>query len=221
MASIQPLSPMKRRSVLAGIGTVVGVLSAGCLGGSSRDRQLTDGFETDLQEWETDADVPDDPNNPGHPVDWSITRSTERAATGDASVKYVLDGRQDDGTIWIVRTISIDPDRQYLTDVSAQAWSQSESFNTIAHLVMYLGPDRPSSEQSFPGPMENSTGTDWPAGGLREPLNRRTGWDEYAFTWETPRLDTDTLYFAIGISAVWETEMTYFVDDVVVNIATR
>jgi hypothetical protein len=189
-------------------------VTAGCGSDGGTEYRLSEGFETDLREWETGADVPDDPNHPGRPVDWSITRSTERAATGDASVRYALDGRQDDGTVWVVRTVSVDPGRRYSADVSALAWSRRESFNTVAHLVAYLGPDRPTSEQSFPGPMENSTGADRPAGGLREPLDRAAGWEEYAFTWASPRLESGTLSLAIGISAVWETEMTYFVDDV-------
>ncbi len=83
------------------------------------------------------------------------------------------------------------------------------------------GPDRPTSESSFPAPNENSTGEDRPAGGLREPLNRADGWEEYRFTWASPTLETDRLYFAVGISAVWETRLRYFVDDVVVELEAQ
>lgn len=34
----------------------------------------------------------------------------------------------------------------------------------------------------------------------------------YSIGWETPTLQADTLNVAVGISAVWETEMRYFVD---------
>jgi len=209
-----PTTAWRRRQVLAALTTGSVVAVAGCTGNSSAETTITDSFESGLGDWTTGADVPDDPNNPGHPVQWSITPSTDQSADGARSVKYVLDGRQDDGTIWIVRPVTVTPDTAYTAEVSAQAWSQSESFNTLAHLVMALGPDAPTAETDFPQPNTNSTTDDTALGGLREPLNRAAGWEVYTFTWETPRLDTDTLYLAVGISAVWETQLSYYVDDV-------
>ncbi|MFB6104460.1 MAG: hypothetical protein ABEJ57_05160 [Halobacteriaceae archaeon] len=209
----------RRRQVLAALTTGSALAVAGCLGNTSADTRFTDSFESGLGDWDTGADVPEDPNNPGQPVQWSITTDTAHAVGGGKSVKYVLDGRQDDGTIWIVRPVAISADTAYTAAVSAQAWSHSESFNTLAHLVMSLGPDAPTAETSFPQPNTNSTTDDTAIGGLREPLNRADGWEEYAFTWETPQLDTDTLYLAVGISAVWETQLTYFVDDVSLDLS--
>jgi len=67
---------------------------------------FADGFEGGFTGWSRASDVPQDPNNLKNPVAWMITRSTERAVAGSASLRYYLDGRQDDGTIWIVRGIS-------------------------------------------------------------------------------------------------------------------
>lgn len=198
---------------------------AGC--GSSDDDDstgggFTEGFEADLDAWKRDADVPDDPNDPGEPVEWMIEQSMERAAGGNVSLRYVLDGRQDDGTIWVTRPVEIESGRAYDVRMTAQAWSASESFNTLAHLVMYAGPTKPTVEESFPAPGENSSDAGVAeTGGLREPLNQREGWLEYSFAWTTPTLDTDTIHVAVGISAVWETEMTYFVDDVAVSVTPR
>lgn len=214
-----------RRVYLASMATT-GLGLAGCLtlpsdGDHDRPTVITDGFETDLAAWERVADVPEDPNNPGNPVAWEIERSTERAASGTASLQLVLDGRQDDGTIWVVRPIDIASGRAYGASVSVSAWSASESFNTTAHLVAFLGPRPPVDEASFPRPGENSTGQDRTSGGLREPLNRAAGWDRYAFSWRTPVLNMNQLYLAVGISAVWETELSYFVDDVTVTLVPR
>lgn len=206
----------RRRFLQASLPTL-GMLS-GCLSGdddSTATVGFADGFEEGFTGWSRDSDVPEDPNDPGNPVAWMITRSTERAAAGSASLRYYLDGSQDDGTIWIVRGLSVEPGQAYDVSMRTEAWSASESFNTIAHLVMYAGVKRPTSEESFPDPGSNSAGagvTD--TGGLREPLNRSDGWTPYVFSWKTPELETETIYIGIGISAVWETEMTYFVDDV-------
>lgn len=212
--------PSRRRVLRAGA-TFATVGLAGCLAAGNDDPPTTgfeEGFETGLDGWERGADVPEDPNDPGQPVDWRIVRSTELAAAGSASLQYVLDGRQDDGTIWVQRTLPVEAGRTYAVSMRAEAWSPSESFNTIAHLVMYAGAQPPTAEASFPPPGTNSSDAGVaPTGGLREPLNQAEGWRPYAFTWETPALEADAIVVAVGISAVWETEMTYFVDDVTVS----
>lgn len=216
-----PTTISRRRLLETGCLTVATL--AGCTGGESPETiDFTDGFEKEFTGWTRDSDVPADPNNPGNPVGWMITRSTERAAGGAASLRYVLDGRQDDGTIWIVRPIAVDSEHAYDVRMQVDAWSASESFNTLAHLVMYAGPTRPTSEGSFPDPGTNSSDagvTD--AGGLREPLNQTEGWRTYSFTWKTPTLQTNTIYIATGISAVWETEMTYFGDNITLSATPR
>lgn len=175
-------------------------------------------FEDGIVVWTKGSDVPDDPNRPGE-VAWNITSSTERARTGDRSVAFQLDGRQDDGTIWIVQPIRVEPDQRYRANVSAWAYSEAESFNTIAHLVMRLGHQAPQAEEDFPPPGENSTGkANATAGGLREALDQQAGWKRYRFTWTVPASQARTLYMAVGISAVWETEMTYHVDDLSIHL---
>lgn len=201
------------------------VMLSGCLSMDDETSEtvgFADGFEEGFTGWSRDSDVPEDPNNPGNPVAWTITRSTERAAAGSASLRYYLDGSQDDGTIWIDREISVEAGNAYDVSVRIDAWSSSESFNTIAHLVMYSGTSRPISEGSFPEPGSDSSDagvTD--TGGLREPLNRGEGWIPYAFSWKTPILETETIYIGVGITAVWETEMTYFIDDVKLTAIPR
>lgn len=213
-----------RRRVIQTAGLASTLLS-GCLSlgtDSPSSVEFSEGFEEDFTGWETGSDVPQDPNNPGTSVDWDITRSTERAASGSASLRYFLDGRQDDGTIWIVRPITVEADQAYRISMQADAWSASESFNTLAYLVMYAGISRPTSEGSFPEPGGNSTNAGVSkAGGLREVLNQKEGWMTYAFDWETPTLQSDTINLAVGISAVWETEMSYFVDDIELNATPK
>ncbi|MDZ7702319.1 MAG: hypothetical protein U5J98_09800 [Halobacteriales archaeon] len=209
-------STSRRRYLQLGAG--LGAVLTGCLGIGDDPPPTTgieEGFEDGLSPWEQGADVPEDPNDPGHPVAWRISRSTAQSAAGGASLRLALDGSQDDGTIWAYRRLPVTPGHAYEISMRAEAWSPSESFNTIAHLVMYAGTEPPTAEESFPSPGTNSSGAGvQPAGGLREPLNQVEGWRPYSFTWRTPRLDTDAVIVAVGISAVWETGMTYFVDEV-------
>ena len=52
-------------------------------------------FELGLGDWVIDRDVPMDPNNPGHEVNWSVTRveNASRATSGTHSLKLFIDGR--------------------------------------------------------------------------------------------------------------------------------
>ena len=87
---------------------------------------------------------------------------------------------------------------------------------------MYAGTTRPTAEASFPEPGGNSSGAGvTKTGGLRETLNQVEGWMPYAFSWKTPNLERETIHLAVGISAVWETRMSYFVDDVEVSAVPR
>lgn len=204
---------LSRRSLLA-LGGAISLPGVGCLG-AQRTGLVTveETFEQGLGDWERAADVPDHPDT-GMPVEWSIEPSTERARSGDRSVRFVLDGSQDDGTIWLVRPVTVTAGTAYAGELTARAWSASESFNTLAHLVCLTATARPAAENDFPPSGETWAGDGRSMAGLRQPLNRREGWDEYSVTWSTPPLDTDLLWLAVGITVVWETTVRYFLDDV-------
>lgn len=195
-------------------------LAAGCAGDQgAQPVQVLERFEEDLTPWEKDADVPDDPNRPGEKVEWSIELSDEEATSGERSARLAIDGSQDDGTIWIVRGIQVSPAASYEATVQVQAWSQSESFNHITDLVLYLGAQAPTAEDDFPRSENGSAGTtpDGQAAGIREPLHQTEGWQAYGFDWITPG-DAERLYVAVGISVVWETQVHHFVDDLSVDL---
>jgi hypothetical protein len=179
------------------------------------DALVSESFESDLEPWEARAAI--GPEVPVEEFEWRVSRARERAYTGEWSLKVFTEGDHDDGAAWAVRPIEIGSRRirSPTFRVSANAWSPSESFNTLRHLVMYLGPTPPRSEEDFPEPGGNSTGVvGADAGGLREPLHQVDGWREYAFEWTPDRLTTDRLYLAVGVSVVWESDATHFLDDV-------
>lgn len=180
---------------------------------------VSEDFEKGIRTWETGADIPQDPNRPGENVSWNIDVTREQAASGSYSVNYTLDGNQDDGTIWLVRGLQVEANQAYGANVTVSAWSSSASDNTLAHLVAFLGPDRPIEEEDFPASGEvtnRSSATE--RGGLREPLDQQAGWRAYSFGWTAPPTEEGRLWVAVGISAVWETQLTYFVDDLEIQL---
>jgi hypothetical protein len=165
---------------------------------------VEESFEQGLTDWTQGSDVPEDPNNPGHPVAWSIELSDEQASDGQFSARFFLDGRQDDGTIWLVRSIEIPACPAFNVDLTFDFWSPSESFNTIAKVSSYAGHRPPSKESHFD---------------TTEPANQVAGFQEYNYSLHTiRRIPLSKLYVAFGISAVWETEMTYFIDNVHIEV---
>jgi hypothetical protein len=164
---------------------------------------LADGFERGVDGWQQGFDLPPDPNRPGQLVAWSITPSGEQAAEGATSARFYLDGRQDDGTIWLVRTFDVAPDTDVLVTLRFQLWSVDESFNTIAAVVAYAGSTAPAREADFDRSRR---------------ANDAAGWASYEYVLPARTDATGRIHVAFGVSAVWETEMVYFVDDVDVCI---
>lgn len=179
-----------------------------------------DGFEAaDLAPWTTHGHVGEDAFGP---FEWRIDRTSDRAFAGAASARLFTSGDHDDGTAWLAAPVAVDPGHAYDFDVHFRAYSESESFNTVRHVVAALGPDAPETEADFPAPGETSTGeSGLPAGGVREPLDLSAGWREYGFRWASPVLSTERLWLAVGVSVVWETDRTDYLDAVKVTAARR
>lgn len=219
-------TPLTRRAYLgttAALGTATLAGLAGCLarglpGTGDGTVRFREGFEGGLDGWDCGAHVGPEAGS----FDWRIEVTDERAASGDRSLAVFTEGSHDDGVAWVVRELPVERGVAYDAAVSVRAWSASESFNTVRHLVAFLGPTPPRTEADFPAPGENSTGqSNIPRGGLREPLDLEAGWREYTFEWTTPALDADALFVAVGVAVVWETDRTDFVDEVRVRLVPR
>ena len=203
-----------RAGATAGVGTL-----AGCLGGSESPA-FEEGFEDGLGEWASGAAI--GPEVDVDEFEWELDVSDAEAASGDRSLRIWNEGDYDDGVTWGVHPVSVDPGERYTATVTAELWSESESFNTIRDAVLRLGPEPPAAEEDFPQPGVNTTALgETPYGGLREPLGLADGWREYSFEWTTPELSTDTVYVAVGTAVIWEGDATHFVDDVAVEFESR
>ncbi len=163
---------------------------------------ISQGFEDGLDAWVTGADVPADPNHPGHTVNWTINIVTNQSFAGNRSAQFYLDGRQDDGTIWLTRNITLTPNTTKNITITFQLWSSNESFNTIANAVAHIGTKNATTEGDF-----HVIGA----------ANQAAGWKSYSYTTQVETDASGNINVALGISAVWETQMTYYLDDVVVT----
>lgn len=210
---------MRRRAILqAGIITGASAV-AGCLGSTDEPR-FQEGFEDGLRKWTKDSAISEEPDPQNFEQEVGV--SQEQAAEEEHSLRIWNVGDYDDGMTWVVHPISIEPGEAYDVEVTAQFWSETESFNILRHAVMRLGPDLPETEKDFPDPGQNTTPLgETPYGGLREPLSLTAGWREYAFTWTTPTLSTETLYLAVGTGVAWESDIENFVDDITVEIESQ
>lgn len=207
---------MKRRRFLSVLGTGTAAVFAGCAS-QSVDSNFREGFEDGLGDWQPQATI-------GPEVDiedfaWEVDISGAEAAEGDRSLRVWNQGNYDDGVTWASIPVSLESGQAYEIEASGKFWSESESFNTIRHAVMRLGPDPAEVEEDFPQLGVNSTDFgETPIGGLREPLWLSDGWREYTFEWTTPELSTQTLQFAVGTAVIWEADATHYIDDLSISI---
>ncbi|MBC7258964.1 MAG: hypothetical protein H5T65_06925 [Chloroflexi bacterium] len=171
--------------------------------GSGSPASFEEHFEGDLERWQQGSDVPDDPDRPGQPVAWSIEISPEQAAGGRSAAQFTLDGKMDDGTIWLARAFNVAPNAALQVRLAFDLWSDSESFNTLAKVCAYAGPRPPAAEEDFD---------------VSQAANRVQGWKRYEYAFNFRSGADGQAWVAFGISAVWETTMTYYVDNVRVDI---
>jgi hypothetical protein len=165
-------------------------------------KPFSDSFENGLTQWTIGSEVPNDGS--GQPVAWNIELSTNQSVSATHSVLFTIDGRQDDGAIWIQHNLALQPNAQKNVTVTFQLWSLSESFNTVAVVIGYAGDKAPQSEGSFE---------------VLGAANQVEGWKTYGFSAEVTADESGNAYVALGIAVRWETSMSYFVDDVNVAVS--
>ena len=162
-----------------------------------------DDFENDFGDWTIGSQVPEDPNNLGLGVEWIIQRSTNHSFSGKYSVLFGIDGRQDDGTIWITRKLMLEPNSEKSVNISFQLWSGEESFNTLVAVVGYIGINKPQAEPDFQ---------------VLGAANQVSGWKAYGLSKEIVTNNIGEVFVALGISVRWETKLIYFADSVEIRI---
>lgn len=151
-------------------------------------------FEDGLNSWTIGRDLPTDPNVEGdQPVESDVSVSTDYAVDGDRSCALFIDGRQDDGTLWVQQRATLDDSTQLAVDF----YSEQESFNVITKVAAYAGPD----------PDRTLTESDFDTSATTED---HAGWKTYEYD-----ISYDGIgLVAVGISVVWETAVARYLDNV-------
>lgn len=185
------------------VGLLIAISTVGAWYFSPKPRIISEGFEQDFGGWVKDADVPPDPNNPGHLVAWDVNRVTSQSHSGDYGVQLFIDGRQDDGTVWLERRIPVESDSQIRIEISFDFYSEQESFNIIAGVCAYIGIADPMVEEDFV---------------VLGPANEVAGWKRYSHTSNLNPGAHKDVWVGVGITVRWETEMTYYIDNVKVTV---
>ena len=165
---------------------------------------IGESFENGFGEWTKDAHVPLDPNNPGHYVFWDIIRTDSLAHSGSHSLNFSIDGRQDDGTIWIERKVLVKSYSNIKVRVSFYLYSDFENQAIdIAKVVAFLGIKNPEVEDDFK---------------ILESTNQVLGWKEYTYEVNLNTGSNDGIWVAVGITVSWETHLSYNIDDIRIEI---
>lgn len=183
------------------IGTLIiaGIVSVWYFCPSTDPPLFHEGFEQGLGDWVKDADLPLDPNNPGHFVTWNISRVTSLSFSGQYSLELYIDGRQDDGAIWLEKEMLAKSNSQIHVTISFEFYSEQKSFNFMAGVCAYAGISNPTLEEDFV---------------VLGPANEVTGWKRYTHEKTLTTGSTGKVWVALGITVTWETEMTYNMDDI-------
>lgn len=160
------------------------------------DGTLTNGsFESGLDGWAVGTDLPEDPENPGHPVEAHASPVTAHAAHGQRAIKLFIDGRQDDGTIWVQQSV----DFRDVETLAVVIHSPGQSFNTITKVAAYAGPS--------PAKGNELTESDF---NTERSIEDHDGWKGFEYPIEIDAMGI----IAVGISVVWETEVTRYLDNI-------
>ncbi|MFB6107121.1 MAG: hypothetical protein ABEJ70_09135 [Halobacteriaceae archaeon] len=183
---------MDRRAYLRAAGAAAAALAGCATAGDGALAFRNGGFEDGLDGWAVGRDLPTDPNT-GDPVASRIAVTDATASEGSRALSLFLDGRQDDGTVWVQRPAPLGD----VSTLSVDVHSPAESFNTITKAAVYAGPhpERPLTESRFD---------------TSRPVEDHEGWRTYDYdvAHDGPGL------VAVGVSVVWETEVTRHLDDV-------
>ncbi len=142
---------MRRRGALRIALTVLALIGTGEATAAAAARSAThvESFEQGLGGWRPDHHIDCEADTPPCPFDWSIERSTEQARDGRYSLKGFLDGRWDDGSIWVERPIDVRRAREVTVEVGFWLWSAQQSDVNTFPVLAFAGGHDPEREADF------------------------------------------------------------------------
>jgi hypothetical protein len=154
-------------------------------------------FETDFGGWQKDHYIACEELESPCIFEWSIERSAAQAYEGIYSLEGFINGRNDDGTIWMEKAFSLPTNSIVTVDLSFYLWSESQSQVNQWPVVAYIGKKNPERED------------DLSIIGFTDEV---AGWKRYSVRQVVTTDDVASIWIAFGFGATWEVSRTYFLD---------
>jgi hypothetical protein len=187
---------------------LAGVLFAGLMGvpqtlGAGPVYAYTESYEQSFGGWIPDHYLLCEPGC-GY-LDWTISRSADRAFNGFYSLKGYLNGSHDDGTLWVERPFYLSqlPKKTYSVTLSFYLWSPTATTVNTWPVVAFLAQKDPETEADFT---------------VIGQTNQVAGWKQYNYSANIVLDPAQPLWVAYGFGATWEVSRTYYLDHVTLNV---
>ena len=191
---MKSIAPRMRRLLTLLI--TLAFVSALAPAGAHAEVKYTESFESGFGGWmpASDDQLPS----------WSVTRSTQRPFDGTWGLRYDIDGRLDDGTVWVQRRFPVAPNTTVTVEVSFWVWSDGVAIGGWP-VVAYAGALDPKTEFDF-----TRLGA----------LNRWVGWKQFGHKVQvqTDKTAAPTVTVAFGLTVDWEVVRADYFDLVTVTI---
>ena len=166
-------------------------------------KQMEFSFENGLDGWVTNS------TDLGNPADkWSISSSQDMATNGRSSLKLDLNNSNGAGKIWIQRPFDVDPNSYYQVhveyDFASADYGDVNLWTIISGVV--LGPPTKADELVYQRDTGNGADKD---DGYK--------WSHKYYDFDLRSGPEKKLYVVIGVWGTWETNRTYYIDNVKVT----
>lgn len=158
-------------------------------------------FENGMDNWTANGTDLTDP-----PIVWSINRTTRQASSGNTSIELYLNNLNDQGKIWIQKTFPAKPDTPYHVTIFYMLGTSDYGMTTFQLITGASGQPPTKAGLTIQGSTDNG----------RE--NNTLTWLPKTYEFFTTTDNTSTLYASIGIWGTFETNRTYYLDEVEVRI---
>ena len=160
-------------------------------------------FENDMQGWKQNGTDLDNP-----PINWSVERSSDRATDGNYSIKLFLSNLNDAGKIWMEKYFDVTPLALYSVNVSYRfATADFGDFNLFQLITTVCGDGFSGMDDLN---YEGDTGHHLETEGFI--------WVDKSFDYIVEIDAQGQIYVNIGVWGTWETDRTYYVDEVNITI---
>jgi hypothetical protein len=144
-----------------------------------------------------------------------IVDDPEHIYHGNKSVKLTIDGKGDDGTVWLLIAIPAgtigDPSSTHTLAISGWLWSAMASDLNQWPVMASISTQEPTSNATKQE--EDFTIIGW--------TEVKEGWTEYSlekYNFTLPSEENAAIFFTFGISVTWETARTYWIDYLTIQV---